>query len=665
MDFLDKQNERVLIVEDSPPISILLKEMLRGIGYSNMVIIESGEEALEFIESNSVDLILMDIHLKFKLNGIQTANIIREKYLLKVIFMTGSIEAHIINEAKKTDPLGFLIKPFDEKHLRVVIEMAINKREIEKKLAIKHQALLQSENKFRLVFENAHTPFIIIEDSIITDCNTQAQSVFECNNRNQLVGFPLQFFIKPTYESISQGVAETLRKTLTLGQTSIEWVVKKQNGKFFLAELELSKIGSESDKKIFCLIRDIDAKRKEEEAVRENERFLKVIIDTIQAGIFLIIPETNEIVKTNRLAMNMLGCSEDDIIGKEFTQYLRLNIDSSLAQLRQYNQNDGIECELILEKDNKVTILLNHVDFEIRGKQYFLISFVDITNQRALLETLRQQKHKIEHQHEIAIRQINQIAEQNKKITDSIIYAQRIQQALFPPADLLKQTLTDYFIIFKPRDIVSGDFYWVNQRNNLTYLAVADCTGHGVPGALMSMLGIAFLNEIMSKTSSQNANHILDLLRAKLIETLRQTGSFYYNNHDGMDMALCIIDHHAMNIKYAGANQPVYLVRDQILTKYKPDKMPIGISFDTLNPFKEKTIEIKPNDMIYLTTDGILDQFGGLDNKKFLSSRFDKMLERISFKSLLEQKEAIVFEFEDWKANFEQVDDILVMGVKI
>jgi serine phosphatase RsbU (regulator of sigma subunit) len=132
-----------------------------------------------------------------------------------------------------------------------------------------------------------------------------------------------------------------------------------------------------------------------------------------------------------------------------------------------------------------------------------------------------------------------------------------------------------------------------------------------------------------------------------------------------MDMALCIIDHHAMNIKYAGANQPVYLVRDQILTKYKPDKMPIGISFDTLNPFKEKTIEIKPNDMIYLTTDGILDQFGGLDNKKFLSSRFDKMLERISFKSLLEQKEAIVFEFEDWKANFEQVDDILVMGVKI
>lgn len=664
MDFLDKQNERILIVEDSPPISILLKEMLKGFGFSDITIIESGEETLEFIESNAVDLVLMDIHLKYKLNGIQTANLLKERYLLKVIFMTGSIESHIINEAKKTDPLGFLIKPFDEKHLRVVIEMAINKREIEKKLLVKHQALLQSENKFRLVFENAHTPFIIIEDLIITDCNTQALHLFECKNRNQLVGFPLQFFIKPTYESISQGVAETIRKTLAMGQTTIEWVVKKQNGKFFLAELELSNIGNENDKKVFCLIRDIDAKRKEEEAVRENERFLKIIIDTIQAGIFLVLPENNHIVKTNHLALTMLGCTEEEIIGKQYTSYLRLNQETTLTLLSQYKQNDGIECELILENGSHVTILLNHVDFEIRGKKYLLFSFVDISNQRALLETLRQQKYKIEKQHEIAIRQINQIAEQNKKITDSIIYAQRIQHALFPPADLLKSVVSDYFIIFKPRDIVSGDFYWVDERNDLTYIVVADCTGHGVPGALMSMLGIAFLNEILNKTNSTHPNQILDLLRTKLIETLRQTGTFY-NNSDGMDMAFCIIDKKNMKLSYAGANQPLYIVRDNILVKHKPDKMPIGISFDTILPFKEKIIDIKVSDMIYLTTDGILDQFGGLDNKKFLSMRFDRMLERISKLSLQEQKEAIVFEFEDWKGNLEQVDDILVMGVKI
>ena len=266
------------------------------------------------------------------------------------------------------------------------------------------------------------------------------------------------------------------------------------------------------------------------------------------------------------------------------------------------------------------------------------------------------------------------IEKQKKEITDSIIYAKRIQSAALPPEELIQQLLPEHFVLFKPRDIVSGDFYWMKQINKYTVITAADCTGHGVPGAFMSMLGMALLNEIVRDKSVTHANQVLNKLRAEIKLALRQTGK-EGEAKDGMDIALCVIDKENMILQYAGAYNPLYLFRkisDKLeLIETKADKMPIGIHMKE-KPFTNHEIDIKENDIIYIFSDGFIDQFGGCDDEKtkiggvkFKSKRFKKLLEDINDKKMSDQKEILNTTIEKWKGNNDQIDDILVIGIKI
>ncbi|MBN1597264.1 MAG: response regulator [Bacteroidales bacterium] len=258
---------------------------------------------------------------------------------------------------------------------------------------------------------------------------------------------------------------------------------------------------------------------------------------------------------------------------------------------------------------------------------------------------------------------------QKKKITDSIQYARRIQTAVIPPVSVIEQKLSDYFVLYKPKDIVSGDFYWWNLKDDVLIIAAADCTGHGVPGAFMSMLGVAFLNEIVNKIvvnkhiSALNADEILNQLREMVITSLHQTGDTN-ENKDGMDISLCIIDFEHKKLQYAGANNPLYIIRDSEIIQYSPDKMPVSFHQNRNKPFRKHEVILKHDDRIYLFSDGFVDQFGGDKGLKFLSKRFKEVLVNIHKQPMEEQKKLLEKSLTDWMGDRPQLDDILVIGLR-
>lgn len=257
------------------------------------------------------------------------------------------------------------------------------------------------------------------------------------------------------------------------------------------------------------------------------------------------------------------------------------------------------------------------------------------------------------------------ITEQKKEITDSIQYASRIQNAMLPPGDYLDSLLPERFILFKPRDIVSGDFYYITEKDGKVICVVADCTGHGVPGALMSMLGISFLNEIISKHRDlPHSNEILEELRAHVIKSLHQTGRVG-ESQDGMDLALYIVDMESRKMEFSGANNSLWLIRDGDLIEKRADKMPIGIYSWVDDSFTRQDIDLQKGDLVYSFSDGYYDQFGGPSQKKFMIKNFKKMLLKIHSKPMKEQKRIMVETLEQWMANTSQVDDILVVGVRV
>ncbi|MEN8230541.1 MAG: SpoIIE family protein phosphatase [Bacteroidota bacterium] len=261
------------------------------------------------------------------------------------------------------------------------------------------------------------------------------------------------------------------------------------------------------------------------------------------------------------------------------------------------------------------------------------------------------------------IERTKKIEYQRREITDSIQYASRIQSALFPPKEELDRLLPSYFILNKPRNIVSGDYYWLAQKDNKVVVAVADCTGHGVPGAFMSILGVAYLNEILNQTVAIRSNEILNQLRGQVIKSLHQTGKVD-EARDGMEIALCVIDFKKKKLQYSGAFRPLYLIRDNGIIELKGDSMPIGIYNDEESSFKNEELNFKEDDIIYMFSDGYVDQLGGPNRKTFKSGKFKQLLINIHQKPLHEQKGILEKEYEQWRRDIEQIDDIMVMGIR-
>ena len=259
--------------------------------------------------------------------------------------------------------------------------------------------------------------------------------------------------------------------------------------------------------------------------------------------------------------------------------------------------------------------------------------------------------------------QKNELETSHKKIIHSVNYAKRIQSAMLPTNDLFNEHFEEHFIFYRPKDIVSGDFYWAKRLDDILYFAVADCTGHGVPGAFVSVLGISLLNEIVAKNRNFNTAQILDALRTSIKISLKQE-DIKSDSKEGMDIALCAINIETLEMQYAGAYNPLFIIRNDEFIEIKADKQPIAIHRKE-SSFTNHVVNLKKNDLIYLFSDGFIDQFGGDSKEKFKTKRFKKLIIENSNKPLSDQYQIIGQTFDNWKTDSKQIDDVAILAVKI
>lgn len=350
--------------------------------------------------------------------------------------------------------------------------------------------------------------------------------------------------------------------------------------------------------------------------------------------------------------------------------------NTKMATLNSLNQLDKKEQELQLSISEKERV-------EVKNKQqsFFLLGSIIISLLVLILlvfsirayrvkkkdnELLNSQKKEIEVKNRaLHVRGVELeaqkmlVEEKQKEILDSIHYAKRIQRALLANRELINKNLPDNFILFKPKDIVSGDFYWATEKDDCFYLAVCDSTGHGVPGAFMSLLNISFLNEAINEKNIAPPNEVLNHVRNKLIANLSQEGA-----KDGMDCILLCFDRKKGSITYAAAQNRPLLVSDNKITELPADKMPVGMG-ENLNSFTLHRIPFNKGDKLYLFSDGYADQFGGPDGKKFKYKALQAILLKNSDLALREQQKNLTLSFENWRGGLEQVDDVVLVGIRL
>lgn len=410
---------------------------------------------------------------------------------------------------------------------------------------------------------------------------------------------------------------------------------------------------------------DITKLKKAEQVIQEKTRLQQIIIDNLPAHIYLK-NEKLEYLLVNKSYSKALNTPINEIIGKR-----DIDIISHQAAEEYEKQDKQIieTCTELLnyERQHKTS----------NGKEYWtstskvpysnndningIIGIVqDITEKVKLIAKQNKLSDSLHKSLNLVLTQKSTIEKTHRHITDSINYAKTIQEALLTPESLMKEYLKDYFLLFKPKDIVSGDFYYVNKINNQLVFAVADCTGHGVPGGFITVLGITYLHAINLQKIDMPSGNILNILREQIKATFRTFGS---ENSNGLDIAHCKIDTKTNILQYAGAYNSLFIIRNNKLIEYKATRSPIGF-YPVEKVFENTEIQLLDNDLIYLFSDGYLDQYNYEDTKKFSKKRFKQTLLDICAKPLSEQKIILENILQNWKKNTDQLDDITILGIK-
>lgn len=291
-----------------------------------------------------------------------------------------------------------------------------------------------------------------------------------------------------------------------------------------------------------------------------------------------------------------------------------------------------------------------------------LVYLIVMSQTRRLIKIRRLLKEKEQALDLVEIQKI-ELEIKDKNITDSLTYAQRIQEALLPSETYFRQHFEGSFIFFKPKDIISGDFYWIGEKGDKVFVVAADCTGHGVPGALMSMIGMEIIERTINDDNIDSPSQILAVLNKGLEKTFSREKNIGTIIRDGMDIGLCVIDKKHRKLTFAGAFFPLYLIRDDSLIEIKGDKIIIGMNPDGIS-YKNHELDLMSNDILYIFSDGYVDQFGGSENKKFMYRRFRYLLLTIHHFPLEDQKAILDENIKTWMGRNVQIDDIMVIGFR-
>ena len=290
------------------------------------------------------------------------------------------------------------------------------------------------------------------------------------------------------------------------------------------------------------------------------------------------------------------------------------------------------------------------------------VYFVIWGQTRSLYRAKRLLKEREEALKQVAL-QREELEYKNRNITDSLVYAKKIQEALIPSASFFQKHFRESFILFLPRDIVSGDFYYIHQSNDRTWVVLADCTGHGVPGALMSMIGLQTIDRIIKTGECRQPSEILNVLNREVDSIIHREEGFSPGIKDGMDIAVCLVDRTRNELHFSGAFLPLYMIRKGKLIEKKGDKHFIGSSMPHIS-YTNHVISMEEGDNYYMLSDGYSDQFGGAENKKFMNRRVRYLLVNIHEYSLSDQRDILEDNFTSWKGQNQQIDDVLLIGFR-
>lgn len=333
---------------------------------------------------------------------------------------------------------------------------------------------------------------------------------------------------------------------------------------------------------------------------------------------------------------------------------------NELKLVQKYQQKDNAEK---MKRKNYFIVIVSFFGVLLLVIAFLL--FRQSKEKQKIAEAIAKKNQAIEEQKVIIDKAFSELTEKSKDILDSIKYAKRIQNALLPSekyiSEIFAQSNTDHFILFKPKDIVSGDFYWMFKRIDDLYVVTADCTGHGVPGAFMSMLSINFLNQIIVEQNTENTAEIFNKLRDMIIKSLKRDDLY---SKDGLDATVCKFNFNNLTLEYSAANNPIYLIRNNELEALSFQKSPIGYS-EFAEPFVSNILQLKKGDCIYTITDGFADQFGGEKGKKFKYKQLKESIVEMHHLPMIVQHDKLINVFENWKGDLEQVDDICIIGLKI
>lgn len=397
--------------------------------------------------------------------------------------------------------------------------------------------------------------------------------------------------------------------------------------------------------------------------IQDVNDFLKTVLANLHSSVFVLSRE-RAIQSANKSGIALLGKDEKAVINQVFGNALDcMYTEGGKLQcgFTPYCKN----CRLMnmvhnIFEDNQPVIkdVFDRKQIQVNGElvdKYFLYSARAIHYQQEKMVMLivdditKNEKQK------------RFLKDKNEQIYSSIRYAKHIQNALLPSKQELKSHLGEYFVIYAPKSIIGGDFYWTAEVDNITITAVGDCTGHGVPGALLTMLGIYALNDIVKGQKKTDPARILNYLRDQIVHDLNRSKSL--KSEDGMDMSICAIDKDAQKIHFAGANHKIIYINSK-LHEIGSNKIPVG--YYTLNKeFTKQTINYQKGDIIYMFSDGYKDQFGGVNDKKLGNKRFKQLLQKMSGQKMDEQKSSLEDTFRKWKGKKEQVDDVTLLGIRL
>jgi PAS domain S-box-containing protein len=392
------------------------------------------------------------------------------------------------------------------------------------------------------------------------------------------------------------------------------------------------------------------------------------IIDQANDALIVIDIVDGRIHQTNPSAAELLGYTQEEILKKKlFDLHPKEMLERSSSVVADVWEKKGLiykDIPFVKKNGELLPVECSAKVAPFAGRPAIVIYARDITE-------------RLKMENEIAL-QSGIIEQKNKDITDSINYAKRIQEAILPTEEEMKEVFDEYFVYYRPKDIVSGDLYWAStttttpaqgESKKVSLIAAIDCTGHGVPGAFMSIVGHTILEQTLTDPSVNNPGQALDYLTQGVIRTLKQKAGDDFSIKDGMDIALCAYDHEGMELQFAGANNPLYLVRNGELTQYSGDKQPIGAYIKDQKPFTSNVIKLQKGDCIYIFTDGLADQFGGPRGKKFKYKQLQQTLIDNHKLPMSAQREAMHTALEAWMnydgERYEQTDDILLIGFRV